>query len=196
MLIRGLGHEIRRLEAELRDLGAAGAAFSWPAVPQRPRSIHALSTANASKPLTALKTRRKQALKTMRQLSSAIDRGELDRVTGLAQTAASRLAALPAACSQAKRYLGKAGLGTRFSRSRIIGALRRLKATPLPRSAALFARTLHLTRAQMHRLIRRAKAISTSRIKATAVSDLVCSPKLDAIDKSLAGTLIKLADAL
>jgi hypothetical protein len=38
--------------------------------------------------------------------------------------------------------------------------------------------------------------VPKSKITATSITDLVCSPKLDATDRSLAGALGKLADHL
>jgi hypothetical protein len=146
-------------------------------------------------PLAVLQTEREQALASIGAVATAIGEGTLDDVKPLAQSAASRLAALPASCDEAKRYLKKSGLGIRFSRARILRALRRLSASPLPRSVTAFARTLHIGRAQIKRLIRRAKSVPKAHIKAMAASDLFCSPKLDAVDKSLASTLGSLAAA-
>ncbi len=114
----------------------------------------------------------------------------------MAQTAASRLRALPEACGAAKRYLKKSGLGTRFSRAKILRALRRLKAKPLPRRVARFAKALHLSNAKMRRLVRRAKSVPKAHITAMGVSDLICDPRLAAIDGSLAKAFQKLASGL
>ncbi len=48
----------------------------------------------------------------------------------------------------------------------------------------------------MKKLIRKAEVVPKSTVRATGLTDLFCSPKLDAIDRSLASTFRKLAGAL
>jgi hypothetical protein len=204
-LIRKLDDQIRRVERELQKFGATISTSArrlpaprvWPTMPPVGTGTDMYRTAaRVRSPLAALKSGRDQTQAAIRTLSEAIGKGDLVRAKGLARSAASSLAALPAVCRQVRSYLKKSGLGRRVSRSRILGALRRLRASAPPRSALVFAKTFHLSRAKLKRLIRKAKAVPKSRIKAMSASDSVCSPRLDAIDQSLAAGLRKLAETL
>jgi hypothetical protein len=190
-LIQQLDNQIRTLE-QSSGLASNGQAAALASTAMRARATRL----RPRDPLAVLETQRNQVFAALGAVATAIGKGTLDDVKPLAQSAASRLSALPASCNAARRYLRKAGLGNRFSRARILRALRRLSASSLPRTVAAFAKALHIGRAQMKRLIRRAKSVPTAHVKATAASDLFCSPKLDAIEKSLTSTLGTLATAL
>jgi hypothetical protein len=191
---------IRKHEEAIANLEAGRAASarsrSLARAPTTRLSATSESAAKPASPLAGLRSRRTEALATMSALSSAIDKRDFELAKRLARAGSSQLAALPGACGGATRYIKKSGIGTRFSRSRILSALRRLKANQLPRSALAFAKKFHLTRGQMRRLIGQAKKVPKPKVRATSITDLVCSPRLDAIDRSLAGTLGKLADRL
>ena len=181
-LIRKLEQAIANLEA---GKAAAASALSPPRASTAPRG-----------PLATLKSLRADALGTMSALAGAIGKRDFELAKRLARTGSSQFGSLPGACSETKRYLEMSGIGTRFGRSKILRALRRLKASPLPRSAIAFAKRFHLTRAQMRGLIRQAKKVPRRQVKATSITDLVCGPRLDAIDRSLAGALGTLAQRL
>jgi hypothetical protein len=158
-------------------------------------STHMASKAQGRDRLAVLKARRQGALAAMGSLASAIGGKELD-VAESAQTAASRLGALPETCTKVMRHLKKVGLGAKYSRSKILAGLRHLKTNPLPPRVARFGRALGLSRAQMKRLVREAKAVPKRHVTGMAVSDMFCSPRLDKIDKSLAAAFATLASSL
>lgn len=184
-LIRQVDEEIARRNEELRGL-TISRAISW-SLPA------AVSAAKVRSPLAALKSRRTQALRTLHSLSGALRSGDLERAKRLAEAGASRFAALPAACGTVKRYLKKSGLGKRISRARVLRALRRLKGKSLPPSSRAFARALGIKPAQMRGMIRAARKLPRSSIRATALTDIICNPRLNSIDRALAGTLKQLA---
>jgi hypothetical protein len=191
-LIRKLDQEIKSLERGQKPIAASsGATIS--STPARRRTV---SRSRGRDPLVALETRRKKALGAMGGVAAAIGKGRLDRAKVLAQQAASRLTLLAGACRKARRHLKKIGLGSRFSRARILRARAQLNANPFSRSLSAFARRLHQSRAHLRRLLRKANGVPKSHIKATAGSDLVCSPKLDSVDRSLAGAFRELAQSL
>jgi hypothetical protein len=192
-LIQKLEQEIANLEA---GVAASARTRSSARAPTAGLGAISESAAKPRGPVAVLRSRRTEALATMSALSSAIGKRDFELAKRLARAGSSQLAALPSACSETTRYVKKSGIGTRFGRSRILRALRRLKAGALPRSAVAFAKRFHLTRAQMRRLIRQAKKTPKSKVRATSITDLVCSARLDAIDRSLARALGKLADDL
>jgi hypothetical protein len=187
---------IRKLEQAIADLESGKVTAAGTISPVARLGITARSAAKRSGPLAGLKSSRTEALGTIGALSDAIGKKDFELAKRLARAGSSQLTALSGACSETKRYLQTSGIGTRFGRSLILRALRRLKANALPRSARAFAKRLHLKRAQIKRLIRQAKKVPKSKVKATSVTDLICSPRLDSIDQSLAGTLGRLADRL
>jgi hypothetical protein len=166
----------------------------------RAAAPRAVGAAKYRSPLAILNSRRRDALGSMAALTAALAQAEATSdpatVRRLAKAAASRLSALPATCSAAKRYLKKAGLGKRFTRKQILKAQRRLKPGRLTPEARAFARALHIPPARLRQAIRSAKDTRPSRLRATAFTDLICSPHLDAIDRSLSASLNKLATAL
>lgn len=192
--------EIRKLDQEIKRLQqVAGETRLSPSIKSaaatRLVSTHMASKAKGQDPLAVLKTRRKEALAAMGSLASAIGGNNLD-VAESAQTAASSLEILPETCTKVMRHLKKVGLGTKYSRSKILAGLRHLKTNPLPPRVARFGRALGLSPAQMQRLVREAKAVPKGHVTGMAVSDLFCSPRLDKIDTSLAAAFATLANSL
>jgi hypothetical protein len=153
----------------------------------------AAASAKSRGPLTALKGQGEQALAVIDALTIAIGKGAFDDVKRHAQSAADRLAAMTASCNEVRRYLKKSGLGTRYSRVRIVKTLRGLSASKLSRPTKSFAKALHISVTQMKRLIRSAKSVPKTHVKPTSLPDLLCNPELDAINKSLSETVGVLA---
>jgi hypothetical protein len=174
---------IERLDGEIKSLELSS-------------GLAAGASAKPRGPLSTLENKGELALTAMDALTTAIEKGNLDDARRHAQSAATQLAAVSASCNEVKSYLRKSGLGKRFTRPRILKALRGLSASKLSRSTAAFAKALHIRTAQMKRLIRRAKSVPKAHVKAMAVSDLFCSAKLDEIDRSLTGTLTTFAAGL
>ena len=192
--------EIRKLDQEIKRLQqVAGETALSPSIKSaaatRLVSTQMASKANGRDPLTVLKARRKEALAAMDSLASTIGGSNLD-VAKSAQTAASRLGALPETCTKVMRHLKNVGLGTKYSRNKILAGLRHLKTNPLPQRVARFGKALGLSPAQMQRLVREAKAVPKRHVTGMAVSDMFCSPRLDKIDTSLAAAFATLANSL
>jgi hypothetical protein len=143
------------------------------------------ASAKARGPLAALESQGDQTLAVIDALTTAIGKGAFDDVKRHAQNAATRLAAMSDSCKQVRRYLKKSGLGTRYSRAQILKALRGLSARKLSRPTKSFAKALHVSPAEMKRLIRSAKSVPKTHVKSAALPDLFCNSELDSINKSL-----------
>jgi hypothetical protein len=189
-MIRKLDEVIRRLEGRRARHSTAGPSARASAAGA------ASGRKGGGNPLESLRLSRKRALAAMGKVSAALDSGNLAGVRDAADLAAARLRALPDACRAARPYLKKVGLDERVGRGALLAELGRLVADPLPGPLATRARAFHMSRRQMQRQVRSAKSVPKSHIEATSAADLLCSPKLDAIDRSLAAALRDLADSL
>ena len=185
-MIQTFDQEIQQLQSLS---GATSSSVPGAAAP-RPLASHA----KLPEPLAALARSRKLALATTSKFVAALGKDNLAQAKKAAGTAASRLSALRPACTKARAYLKKVHLGASLTSGQMLTALGQLAADP--QQLARAAQSLGITEAQENALVQAANGVDPNQVKATALPDLVCSSSLSAVDKSLAGSLRKLARAL